>query len=1061
MVQPETVTVVFTDVVESTVWRARVGEVAADVHAAELERASREVVSSFGGNVVKSLGDGVMATFGSAVAGVEAAAVIQAVAARLAVGGGGSCLRVGVSSGDLVREGADWLGSAAIEASRLCAQASGGSVLVADVTERLCRGRSPYEFRDAGERTLRGFDTAIRVFELVHDIDGGAALPSTVSQLAGRPLVGRRAEMTVACRLLDMTANGSAATLVLAGEPGVGKTRLAAAVASEAQVRGFTVLFGHCEEGLVAPYQPVVEALGPWLAACPDVALARVVGQHGPRLAQLWPDLSVRMGLESDLLVGDPEAQRWRLFDAVVELVRSAAAERPVLLVVDDLQWAEPSTMLLLAHLARREVAGVAIVSTVRGRGSIGHAGSLLDSSGSSSLVEVVELQGLDRGAVSEFVTLHAGTHPPDELSERLRQQTDGNPFFLSALLAHVEEVAFLRTDAGVWVTTAELDVMGIPTGARMVITHRLSSLSSAARRALDVAAVQGLVFEAQIISAVLDSHVDLVVSSVDELMFAGLVREDGVARFAFSHALVRQAVLDGLSQTQAARLHRRIAEEVEHFAPHDPSRLGEIAYHHAASGALGDPESLARAALAAGHDAFLWQAFDEAAGHFTSALGALDTLDGDETRRCEVLLALGEAQSCGGHLAESKVTFLEAASVATRAHLPLQRARSALGYGGRYIWGRAADDRHLIPLLEDALASLPTADSPERVQLLGRLACARRSEPDREIGASMSAEALAMAERIGDAATLAYALEAHHGATYWYDNPEQRLQLADQQLVIAKRSEDNKRVTHVHLCRTSALLELGRIEDGEHALETFTRLADELREPAYQVMATSVRVMMALFHGEFDLAEELMVEEGRVGTAALTAEADGWLRSHEAWLRRQQGKLDGLEELMRESVARIPWYPMFRCFLAELYTDLGQWAKARCPVRRARAGWIRCPPPPRQRVAPERQRPRRRLQRPSRHRPGGRALRPPAAGSSPQRGRSVRARSRLGGPLTRCAGHYPRPFRRSRGTFHACPDRQHALPCWSVDCPHPVRTGRECFSLEPILATATPQNNS
>ena len=335
-------------------------------------------------------------------------------------------------------------------------------------------------------------------------------------------------------------------------------------------------------------------------------------------------------------------------------------------------------------------------------------------------------------------------------------------------------------------------------------------------------------------------------------------------------------------------------------------------------------------AALAAGDDAFERQAFEEAGNHFRTALGAMDRMAPDETRRCDVLVALGEAQACAGQLAAAKATFLDAAAVAGRADLPVHLARSALGYGGRYVWGRAGDDCHLIPLLDDALAALPRGDSPERVRLLGRLACARRSEPDREVGARMSAEALAMAERLGDPATLAYALEAHHGATFWYDNPEQRLQLAAQQMDIAQRSGDKERIAHVHLCRTSALFELGQIDDAEATLGAMTRLAEEIRQPAYQVMATSIRAMLALFRGEFELANELMLEERRVGEPALTAEAEAWIRSHDAWLRRVQGRYEGLETMMRDAAERIFGYPMFRCFLVELYSDLERETDAR-----------------------------------------------------------------------------------------------------------------------------------
>ena len=286
----------FTDLVRSTAWRARIGDVAADARSAELERASREVVTSVGGRVVKSVGDGVMATFDSALAGLDAASALHHVAARLSFSSGIGHLRIGVSSGDMVREGDDWMGAAAIEASRLSAAAEGGAILVADVTERLCRGRSSHELRPVGARVLRGFETAIEVFELIDDVGAEWPMPNALAQLMDGPLVGRDADLEKARALVDSSAGGRAATLVITGEPGVGKTRLAAAVGQQAHARGFVVLYGRCEEGLAAPFQPISEALGSWLATCPDVALPRWWGRArrswcrcGQRCQRGWP----------------------------------------------------------------------------------------------------------------------------------------------------------------------------------------------------------------------------------------------------------------------------------------------------------------------------------------------------------------------------------------------------------------------------------------------------------------------------------------------------------------------------------------------------------------------------------------------------------------------------------------------------------------------------------------------------------------------------------------------------------------------------------------------------
>ena len=209
--RPETVTVVFTDVVGSTAWRASVGDDVADVRIAELERASRHVVEASGGTVVKSVGDGVMATFGSAVAGLEAAAELQLLARRLPIGSAEQYLRVGVSTGDMVREGDDWLGAAAIEASRLCSAATGGSVLVTDATVRLSRGRTDCAVRSLGERILRGFEQPVEVYELVAVHDGVGPLPAALVSAASSPLVGRRVELERAASMLNRVTGATPA----------------------------------------------------------------------------------------------------------------------------------------------------------------------------------------------------------------------------------------------------------------------------------------------------------------------------------------------------------------------------------------------------------------------------------------------------------------------------------------------------------------------------------------------------------------------------------------------------------------------------------------------------------------------------------------------------------------------------------------------------------------------------------------------------------------------------------------------------------------------------------
>ena len=757
----ETVTIVFTDLVGSTAWRVEVGSETADERSAELERASRDVVASSGGTVVKGLGDGVMATFSSALAALDAAVALQVVARRFAIGGVEGCLRIGISSGDMVREGDDWVGTAAIEASRLCGEAAGGSVLVADTTVRLSRNRSDHELRLLGRRVLRGFADAIDVYELVTASGHVRALPVAMTQAATHALVGRSIEFARARAMLDEVAAGAARTMFVAGEPGVGKTRLAAAIAAEAHAAGFIVLHGRCDEGLGAPYQPVIEAFGPWLADCPDATLSRIVGPGGNELVQLWPDLAARLPPTPESAPEiDPESRRWRLFEAVAGLVRSVAAERPLLFVVDDLHWAEPSTRLLLGHLVRRAVPRTAVVATIRHLEIGLDPADLLGEVGSSASIDVVSLGGLDRDEVGELVMLHSGDRPPVELCEELRRTTDGNPFFLSALLAHLDAVAFVRTGDGEWIGVDELAAAGVPASIRGVISRRRSVLATPARRALEIAAVVGATFEERVVRGMMSWSPDETVDALDAAVAAGLVRETGVGRFTFVHALVRQAMLDELSRTGLARLHWRVAQELEGELVDRP-RAGEIAYHYAAGSEAGDPGTVARCSLAAADEAIDGSAFQEAAGHLRTALAALERITPDPELRYRALRTLGQALNALADNHGAERAWLEASDIARDLRDPERLFATVVGYD--YVRRLEGDDV-VTRLLDDVLDLLGPGDSPLRASALGwRAVTVPRSEPSRapRRNIDMVEQAVAMARRTGDRSALATTLRS------------------------------------------------------------------------------------------------------------------------------------------------------------------------------------------------------------------------------------------------------------------------------------------------------------
>ncbi len=902
----------FTDLVGSTAWRARVGEVVADGRLAELEQASREVVESAGGRVVKSVGDGVMATFTSAVVAIDVAVALQSVAHRLAVGDSRACLRIGVSTGEMVRDGDDWLGAAAIEASRLCAEALGGDVLVADMTARLSAGRTAHVMRSLGERTLRGFENPVDVFELLLDHAARLTVPPALVDAAATPMVGRRAELDRMGPLLDAVQAGGSETLLVVGEPGVGKTRLVAALAADAAERGFTVMFGRCDEDVAAPYQPIVEALAPWLTELPSATLDRITGGGRDSIRRLWPNI---VGGPAGML-GDPESERWRLFGAVTTLVESIAEEAPLLLVVDDLQWAEPSTLLLINNLARAVTPRLALVSTVRST----EAGT--SRLGLPLAVHALDLDGLTAAEVGELVGRHAGGEPPLELASELCRQTDGNPFFLAALLAHLDDVAFVRRQDGTWLTAGELEAAGVPAGVRAVVGRRLDHIEQGTRRVLEVAAVCGLTFEERDVTAVLGGTMDASVDALDEAVNAGLVREERAGRYAFVHALVRHSVLDTLSLTRLARLHWRVGEALERLTS-DRSRIGEVAAHYAAGEAAGDGSTVARTSVAAGQEAVARLAFDEAVEHFRAALASLDRAPPDPHLRFEVLTCLGGALNARSDIRAAEPLWVEAATIAEEARDPRRLFDALLGYGSTL---RLSEEPELMRRIDVVLDLVGPADSPLRAMALGfkhmqRLRNAGGTPDQAELDAAVQ-----MARRTGDLEALASTLRSRLWVLGY--GPQALAMLRDAEELAAMSPTDrfmSGDPATVERDRFRALLRLGRRDEAEARLAANIIEAERsgLRLAVHTALVAQASIVIA--SGEFERGARLAAKARESANSKLPGVALGYGAQILA-CRMEQGRLDDVIPLLQQARddRRIA-VPAWRAMLANALADAGR----------------------------------------------------------------------------------------------------------------------------------------
>ena len=285
--------------------------------------------------------------------------------------------------------------------------------------------------------------------------------------------------------------------------------------------------------------------------------------------------------------------------------------------MVDDLQWAEPSTKLLLGHLVRSISGGLVVIGTLRSAGDVAQPSMLLGDPGTEATVEVQRLIGLDASDVGSLVAEHAGAQPPVDLAIDVCRLTGGNPYFVGALLAHLCDVSFLRDRTGQWASHDQFVDAGVPEGVRVVVGRRLGAASRRRATLLEVGAVCGLTFEERLVRGVCGATIAAVIDALDAAAAAGLIYEERVGHFAFTHALVRQGLLDELSLTRTAWLHWRIATQLEQ----------EVDATHGSTRSRTTTRAVPRSATArrspalrslAGEHALRQLAFDEAVVHLS-----------------------------------------------------------------------------------------------------------------------------------------------------------------------------------------------------------------------------------------------------------------------------------------------------------------------------------------------------------------------------------------------------------------------------------------------------------
>jgi len=733
-----------------------------------------------------------------------------------------------------------------------------------------------------------------------------AGLPDRLAQAAATPWVGRQEQLDRLHEALEGARGGEASLMLLTGEGGIGKTRLLAQLAADAE--GFTVLYGRCDEEELFPFGPWIEMLGGHLARVDDAELGELLGAEAGDLARLLPELRSRLpGLE-DPPRADPESERLRLFLAVEALLARLARRSPLVVIIDDLHWADRSSLLLGRQMVRaRGLGRVLMLGTYRDTELTERhpLQEVLADLERDAPLNRIGLTGLDPQEIAELVGAHTDDVAPDTV-RAIGQETHGNPFFVKQLLHHIEEEGQSRPDGG----------FGLSAGLRDVIARRIDRLPDEAGRVLRVAALTGRDFELGVVEHVVDLPEDELLDLLDAAVRAGILVEvqSTPGRYSFVHALLRTALEEQLTATRRGRLHRRIGEAIEsRYRGRLDGHLDDLARHFAAAG----PDEVDRAATyaeQAARQATGRLAHEEAADLLAGAVAAREADEPvDEMERARLLLLLAAARMRAGQWDSARDTHALAAEAARAAGASQLLAEAALGHSGGS-WERyGLEDPASVALLREALELLPGDDSRLRAQVLARLSGVLYYSPGSEEAAGPPArEAIAMARRLEDDQALATALAAAQYAYWRPGRAAERAELAEELAEVTARLGDLEAQAGAQAWRVIVLLELCRLDEADDAVARHAELAERLQQPELLVHAAAFRSMRALLEGRWDEAEQAAQDVLSAGERSTAVDALQFFGVEMIAMRNEQLRMDEISEhfgrLAREIAALPGW---------------------------------------------------------------------------------------------------------------------------------------------------------
>jgi tetratricopeptide (TPR) repeat protein len=735
----------------------------------------------------------------------------------------------------------------------------------------------------------------------------------------GDAFVGRTLEIEILAAMAADARRGRGSVILVAGEPGIGKTRLVEEATDQAARSGMRVLWGSCWPGEGGPsFWPWIQVLRAY-GRDPDSAAVLSGTSPTDDVARLVPELFPEAAEPVEQAL-DPDQQRFRMFDSLATVLRKAGDARPLVVVLDDLHWADPSTLAFLGFVAR-EVRDTRILVT----GTYREA----DVRPDHPLLQLphdvhrLTLAGLSPSDTGVLIAATIGRDPDPSLIETTHRRTGGNPFY-------IREIVRLLDRSG----------QAIPSTVREAVKASLATLSAETVRALSAASVAGPEFEAGVLARVIGSEPAGVRALLDEAVGSrvALEKQRLVGRYGFAHELVRETLLEELGPAERAEMHGSIGEAIEAVAgPQLDSRLAQLA-HHFLNGRPEDRPKAVEYSIRAGHRALGQLLYAEAMDHFDRALDVSE----DELVRLDLLVMLGDAAVRAGQWPRATDAYMAAAEMARKLGRPEKLARAALGLGaGLGGFEVRLFDQRQIDLLEEALQALPEEDSALRAWVIARLAVALSFVGSDERRADLAREAVAMARRVADPAALAYALSTYCDTIATPEHHEERMAASDEMVGLARQAGDRELELLAHRFRVEALFQAGDIARLDAEIETYARLAEVLRQPISQWYVPLFRGARALMEGRFEDSERLARQALEMGERAQSTNSRmmaDYTQLTEAF--RQAGRFEDMEVQWQRFVEAFPEMASVADWIAFALATVGQGnqAKARADLERLTA---------------------------------------------------------------------------------------------------------------------------